>query len=122
MLYFDFRILPSYKPSQVLADVKRIARRYAAKIDVEVVQRQESRSTAPNAEIIRLLQNSIKRTLNADARLVGIGGGTFGAYLRNAGFDAAVWGIGTEIAHQPNEYTCISDIEGEIAVFSDLFL
>jgi succinyl-diaminopimelate desuccinylase len=122
VFYFDFRVVPGYKLSSVLADVRRLAQESAAKIYVEVVQKQESRPTAPNAEIVRLLQGSIKSALGSNARLVGIGGGTFAAYLRNAGFDAAAWGMGNDIAHQPNEHSCISDIEGEIAVFSDLFL
>ena len=123
VFYFDFRVVPDYKLSHVVADVGRIARRYAAKIDVDVMpEKQESKPTAPNAEIVRVLQSSIKRTLNADARVVGIGGGTIGAFLRNAGFDVAVWGMGDDIAHQPDEYARISDIESEIAVFSDIFL
>jgi succinyl-diaminopimelate desuccinylase len=122
VLYFDFRVLPEYKLSSVLADVNRIARKYKAKISIEVHGSTESCPTPANAEIVKLLQGSIKRTLNTNPRLVGIGGGTFGAYLRNAGFDAAVWGTGDEVAHQSNEYARISDIENEIAVFSDIFL
>ena len=61
MLYFDFRVVPSYKLSRVLEDVKGIARRYAAKIAVEVVGSTESKPTTQNAEIILLLQRSIKK-------------------------------------------------------------
>jgi succinyl-diaminopimelate desuccinylase len=123
VFYFDFRVLPIYKLSSVLADMNRIARKHAAAIDVYVMpERQESRPTAPDAEIVKILKSSIKRTLHTDARPVGIGGGTVGGFIRNAGFDVAVWGVGDDIAHQPNEYARISDIDDEIAVFSDLFL
>ena len=123
VFYFDFRVMPVYKLSRVVADVKRIARKYKAKITVDLTPtRQESKPTAPNAEIVTILRSAIKKTLKTDAKLVGIGGGTIGAFLRNAGFDVAVWGIGEDIAHQPNECARISDIEGEIAVFSNIFL
>ena len=122
VFYFDFRVVPDYKLSGVLNDINRIARTYKAKIDVEPVDRQESVPTARDAEVVQALKNSVMKKLRTDAKLVGIGGGTIGAFLRNAGFDVAVWGIGDDVAHQPNEYERIRDMEKEIAVFADLFL
>jgi succinyl-diaminopimelate desuccinylase len=49
--------------------------------------------------------------LGKTPKLVAIGGGTIAKLLRNAGFDAAVWGIENGMAHQPNEYTKIDNLK-----------
>ena len=57
-----------------------------------------------------------------DAKPVGIGGGTVGAYLRKAGFDCVVWARMNETAHQPNENADIANIIGDAKVFASLAL
>jgi len=57
-----------------------------------------------------------------DAKPIGIGGGTVGAYLRNQGFDCVVWARLDETAHQPNESAALANIIGDAKVFVSLML
>jgi succinyl-diaminopimelate desuccinylase len=45
-----------------------------------------------------------------------------GAYLRNAGIDAVVWGKLDETAHQPNEYCVVENLVGDACVFASFIL
>ena len=49
---------------------------------------------------------------------MGVGGGTVGAYLRNAGFPAVVYSKLDEKMHQPNEYSSIKNTLGDAKVFA----
>jgi succinyl-diaminopimelate desuccinylase len=96
-------------------------RKCKAKVEMQIVQMEgPTRPTSPNSRIIRLLQSTLKERLGIRAELVGIGGGTIAAYLRTAGYDAAVWSIEDDIAHMPNEYAKISNIEKIVMVFGAL--
>jgi succinyl-diaminopimelate desuccinylase len=57
-----------------------------------------------------------------EAKTVGIGGGTIGAFLRQRGIQTAVWSRIVETAHMPNEYCVISDMVGDCAVMAALML
>jgi succinyl-diaminopimelate desuccinylase len=57
-----------------------------------------------------------------DTRPIGIGGGTVGAYLRNAGMDSVVWSRMDDTAHQPNEYTLLDNILGDAKVMALLMV
>jgi succinyl-diaminopimelate desuccinylase len=121
VFYVDCRVLPNYRLFDVLKDMNRLRKNYRAKLDVEVVQMEEApRPTRPDSEIVKALKSAIKRKLGFNAGLVGIGGGTVAAYLRHAGYDAAVWSIEDDIAHQPNEYAKISSIKKMIEIFVEL--
>jgi len=122
VFYMDCRILPKYNLSKVMGDIKRLSKKCKAKVDIEIVQREDApKPTRSDAEIVRLLKGTLKRKLNINAQLIGIGGGTIAAYLRKAGYGAVVWGIEEDTAHQPNEYAKISNIEKMIGVFTGLF-
>ncbi len=122
VFYIDCRILPNYRISDILNDINRLKRNCNAKVTVEVVQEEQApRPTNPNSEIIRILKAAIKKKLRLRARLVGIGGGTIAAYLRKRGYDAVVWAIESEMAHQPNEYAKIDNIKNMISIFNEIF-
>ncbi|MGA2547908.1 MAG: M20 family metallo-hydrolase [Rectinemataceae bacterium] len=126
VFYFDMRILPRYPIEQVLAEVSKVMREIEAargvKMSFEAMQRNESKATAPDAPVVIRLAKAIKEVYGADAKPIGIGGGTVGAYLRNAGFDCVVWSRLDETAHQPNEYAKLENIIGDAKVFASLML
>ena len=113
VFYIDARILPCYSAGEIINDLNRIKKRFKVKIAVEVLGSENVRSdpTDANAEVIKLLKEAIKMELGKTPKLVAIGGGTIAKLLRNAGFDAAVWGIENGMAHQPNEYARIDDLK-----------
>lgn len=124
---FDCRVLPRYDLDEVLT----YAREVAAKVDeemgiktrVEVENRLDAPApTAPDAPLVSLLQNSIKRVYDADAEPMGIGGSTVAAYFRRKGYPAVVWSRVTATAHQANECCLIPNMVGDSKVFAHLFL
>jgi succinyl-diaminopimelate desuccinylase len=126
IFYVDMRILPQYSVEFALSEVRKLAgsveAQYGVKIGIEILQSNESRATPADAPIVGALQNAIKEVYGVDAKPVGVGGGTVGAYLRKAGFDCAVWSKMNETAHQPNESAAIANIAGDAKVFARLAL
>lgn len=126
VMCMDCRILPCYPLAAVRTEIERIAREVEKKYGVTVTwteeQTVESRATAENAPVVTALGASIKAVYGREHRPIGIGGGTVGAYLRNAGFDAVVWSKMDETAHQPNEYTVLDNLIGDACVMAALML
>ncbi|HAP42819.1 MAG: diaminopimelate aminotransferase [Spirochaetes bacterium GWD1_61_31] len=126
IFYLDMRVLPQYKVKLVVAEAGKRARlveaKYGVTVNLEVVMENESPPTPLDTPVVGLLRSAIKATCGIDARPIGIGGGTVGAYLRNAGFDCVVWSTQDETMHAPNEYTKIANIIGDAKVFARLML
>jgi succinyl-diaminopimelate desuccinylase len=122
----DMRILPRYPVKVVLAEVDRIAAEVAAKHGVTITytlpQRVESRATPADSPLVSLLSRAVREVYGVDTRPVGIGGGTVGAFLRNAGIPAAVWSRMADAAHQPNEYALTANLLGDAKVMALLML
>jgi succinyl-diaminopimelate desuccinylase len=123
---FDMRILPKYPIDLVLSEVSKLMRaveaEHGVKMSYEIAQRNESKATSPEAPVVKTLAAAVKEVYGVDARPIGIGGGTVGAYLRNAGFDCVVWTRIDETAHKPNEYAKLENIVGDAKVFASLML
>ena len=126
VFYFDMRILPRYSVDEVLVALSKVAREVEAArgvaISFEVVQRNESRATPKDAPVVAALSRAIGEVYGVKARAIGIGGGSVAAYLRNAGFDCAVWARMEETAHQPNESARMADLVGDAKVFASMAL
>lgn len=118
----DMRILPRYPAKAVLAEIDRIKAEVAAKhrvtIEYSRPQLMESKPTAADAPLVKWLSKAIQEVYGVNPRPVGIGGGTVGAYLRNAGIDSAVWARLHDSAHQPNEYALLENIQGDAKVMA----
>jgi len=105
--------------SKLMREVETV---HGVKMSFESVQRNESKATKPDAPVVVRLTKAIKEVYGVDAKPIGIGGGTVGAYLRNDGFDCVVWARIEETAHQPNENAKIENIIGDAKVFASLML
>lgn len=114
VFYMDMRILPCYSCEKVLAEIdkhcKKIEKEFGVTVSYKTLQKAQSRATPKDAKVVSLLASSIKEAHNIDSKIIGIGGGTVGAELRNKGFDCVVWSTMDETAHMPNEYCIIDNI------------
>ncbi|AEH25350.1 diaminopimelate aminotransferase [Pyrococcus yayanosii CH1] len=132
---FDCRVLPKYRLYDILADAKKLAKEVEAryrkeldgellpKIEIEVLQRLDAPApTDPDSEIVRLLQEVLRRLRGKEAKVGGIGGGTFAAFFRKLGIPAVVWATLDETAHQPNEYAKIDNMVEDAKVMAALAL
>ncbi len=130
---FDCRVLPDYSLDEILNDVrtfsedvrgaylKEIDGKILPEIEVEVLQRLDApKPTDPNSEIVRLLKEALKKLRGKEAKVGGIGGGTFAAYFRKLGIPAVVWATLDETAHQPNEYARIDNMVEDAKVMAAL--
>ncbi len=123
---FDMRILPQYPIARVLSEVEKVMRQVEAahgvKMSYEILNRNESVATKAEAPVVKALSGAVEEVYGVKAKAIGIGGGTVGAYLRNAGFDCVVWARLEETAHQPNENALLSNIVGDAKVFASLMM
>jgi succinyl-diaminopimelate desuccinylase len=117
-------ILPQYPLDEVLAEVgkkmREVEAKHGVKIGHEILQRNESKATKSDAPVVKELSKAVQSVYGVRARAIGIGGGTVGAYLRNAGYDCVVWSRLEETAHQPNESAKLTNIIGDAKVFAAL--
>ncbi len=124
VFYVDMRILPQYSVATALAEVGKLARaieaEYGVSVQLDIVQSNESRATPADAPAVKLLTDAVRQVYGVEAKAIGIGGGTVGAYLRKAGYDCLVWSKMNETAHQPNENADIANIIGDAKVFATL--
>ncbi len=87
---------------------------------LEFVNKANPSSNTPEGkEFVQKFIDSIKRLRGIEVKMVGIGGGTCGAFFRNKGFDTIVWGTLDETEHMPNEYAKLSNVFGDADVFID---
>jgi succinyl-diaminopimelate desuccinylase len=118
----DMRVLPRYSPDSVLAEIDRIkaevGKKYHVTVEYSICQSTQSKPTAADAPIVKLLEKAIPEVYAVKPRPVGIGGGTVAAYLRNAGIDCAVWTKTQVSMHQPNEYALLENILGDAKVMA----
>jgi succinyl-diaminopimelate desuccinylase len=127
VFYMDSRVLPQYRLSHVLHEVREIAREIEKKFDVsiEITTVQEAQAPPPtphDAPVVTALQEAIRRVYNVEATPQGIGGGTIAAIFREKGYPAAVWSRMQHTAHQPNENCLISNMVDNAKVYANLFL
>ena len=132
---FDCRVLPEYSVDDILKDVESLVEEVKAKyrkeingrtlpeIDVKILQRADpAPPTDPNSEIVLLLKEALKRLRGKEAKVGGIGGGTFAAFFRRLRIPAVVWATLDETAHQPNEYAKIDNMVKDAKVMAALAL
>jgi len=127
IFYQDARILPDYSlkdvENKIGEMIGEIEKKFGVKIETDSPQREEAAPpTPPDAPVVEALKKAVKVVYNREARPMGIGGGTVAAFLRRAGFHAAVWSTMDELAHQPDEYAKIENILGDAKVFAHIFL
>ncbi len=126
VLSFDCRILPCYKTSDVISKMKEIAseieNEYGVKISVKPVHEASSVPTPKDSPVVKKLSAAIKAAWNQETKIIGIGGGTVGAELRNKGFDCVVWSTLDETAHMPNEYCIVQNLVKDAVTLAYLML
>jgi succinyl-diaminopimelate desuccinylase len=122
VFYLDSRILPAIDLDGVMARIRSIAdgveRECGVTVSVETVQRASSPATPADAPIVRALQRAVAEVHGVEARTMGIGGGTVGAFLRHRGIATVVWSRLAGTAHQPDESCLLSNLLGDSLVMA----
>jgi succinyl-diaminopimelate desuccinylase len=126
VMYFDCRILPDYKISEVMKTIKTIVKevekKFKVKIKISFAQKdQAAPPTPPEAPVVQAIIRAVKALRGRRPKPMGIGGGTVAAYFRRAGIPAAVWGTMAETAHSPDEYCLIENLLDDAKIFAHIF-
>jgi succinyl-diaminopimelate desuccinylase len=136
-LNFDCRILPEYDINDVLADIDEYIKLFKnefekylfhydlkekdnLEITYDILKIETSTPTKPESKIVTKLESAIKTVLKKEPKVCGMGGGTVAAFLREKGYPVAVWGIGYETAHQPNEHIKVEQLIDMAKVYLDI--
>ena len=118
----DCRILPCYSRKEVLAEVmkivKKIEKQCKVKILVKVLHQEASKPTDKNEPLVKLMLKAVHQVYKNSPKVVGVGGGTVAAALRNQGYPAVVYAKLDETMHQPNEYVSIKNTLGDSKIFA----
>ncbi len=124
--YLDCRVLPEYDISLVIKDIREIAAMAEfndVSIKIEEFNREDATpQTKEGSEIVQILKYALKELRDIDPEVVGIGGGTCAAFFRKKGIQTAVWSTGESVAHEPNEYVELPNIENDSKVFAYIVL
>jgi succinyl-diaminopimelate desuccinylase len=120
--YFDCRVLPRYPLDEVTEQIEsvrsKMEKESGAKIEIQPLQREQNSNPTPmESPIVQKLTGALKQLRGLDAKPIGVGGGTVGAYFRRRGIHTAVWSTLDDLAHQPNEYCKIQNMVDDAKVF-----
>jgi succinyl-diaminopimelate desuccinylase len=122
VFYYDMRILPRHPVDEVFSEVDRIKaeveKKHGVTITYDIGQRNESPPTSPDSPLVKFLSKNVEEVYKVKTVNVGIGGGTFAAFLRKEGIDSAVWARISHTAHQPNEFALLDNILGDAKVMA----
>jgi succinyl-diaminopimelate desuccinylase len=126
IFYVDCRILPVIPTDEVLEKIgefiEEIQQRHGVTIRYSIENRSESPPTPEDTPLVPKLKEAIAKVSGAEARVIGVGGGTVAAYLREAGYDAVVWSTIDETAHMPNEYCVIDYMVGDAKIMAHVMM
>jgi len=123
VVYFDCRVLPHYRLSDVIKAVKVIVvetqKRFRVKISMDFPQKEAAAPPTPaDAPVVKAVATAMRSLRRRRLKVIGIGGGTVAKYFRQEGFPCAVWCTMDERAHTPDEYTMVPHLLEDAKVFA----
>ena len=122
VFYMDSRILPSYSLKEVEAEIAKVAKaieaEYKVKVVFEALHSASSIPTPADAELVKRYAEAVQKVDGVKAELIGIGGGTFAAPVRNLGLPAVVASHTYGTPHEANEKSSVKFILCDAKVVS----
>lgn len=126
VFYVDCRLLPQVTPQAVLDKARALAdeveERHGVRIEISVVQQQAASGVAESSPVVATLKAAVAQVYGVEGKVVGIGGATVAAQLRQRGLAAAVWSCVENTCHQPNERSSITAAIKDAQVFTHILM
>ncbi|MDR0645954.1 MAG: M20 family metallo-hydrolase [Elusimicrobiota bacterium] len=128
VFYMDCRVLPCYDVNDVRAEIDRIVGsvedEFKVQVKIDVHQLMSSPATPADDPMVKCYIDAVKivNGSGVEPKTVGIGGGTFAAYVRALGLSAVVAGRIYENPHTPNEKASIKFALSDAKVISHVLM
>lgn len=126
VFYMDCRMLPSYDPQlfkdEVASIVKSVEKDFKVKVTWEIIHSAVSKATSPEAPIVKLYCDAVKEVNKVEPKVLGVGGGTFAAEVRNLGLAAVVGSKIYGYPHVPNEKSSLKFTLDDIKVITYILM
>jgi succinyl-diaminopimelate desuccinylase len=121
----DRRLIVEERVEDVVEEVNRLVEQVSSelgvRVEVEFLEKSNPAYTPESSPIVILLRESIKSTLGIEPRTVICVGGLDLRYYTAVGIPAVAYGPGTVgLAHKPDEYIEIADLNKSINVYIDI--
>jgi len=111
IFYMDCRFLPSYQPKEVMDEVNSIVKQaekdLKVKVQIDIINKSASIATKTDDKLVQLYAEGVKKINKTTPKMLGVGGGTFAAEVRNLGLSAVVGSRMYCEPHSPNERASI---------------
>ena len=118
IFYMDCRIFPCYSKEEVVEEVEKICdtveNEFKVKIEQEIIVEISSKATPKDSPLVHAYAEAVKAVYNAEPKVIGVGGGTFAADIRNLGLPAVVGSRMYSNPHGPNERTRLSFVLDDV--------
>ena len=118
VFYMDCRVFADYSKEDLVEEIERIAdtveNEFKVKVEQEIVVNVASTPTPKDSPLVKAYADAVKELYKVDAKIIGVGGGTFAADIRNLGLPAVVGSKMYSNPHGPNERTRLSFVLDDI--------
>lgn len=118
VFYMDCRVFPCFSREEVVEEIEKICdgveNEFKVKIEYEIVVDISSKATPKDSPLVHAYAEAVKAVYNAEAKIIGVGGGTFAADIRNLGLPAVVGSRMYSNPHGPNERTRLSFVLDDV--------
>ena len=124
--YLDCRLLPCYQFSDLEQVIKQeiaaVEKEYSVQIQLEWANAASSKATDPKHPLVQNYIRAVEKVHKTKTKVIGVGGGTFAAEVRNLGLPAVVSGRTYNNPHNPNEKASLQWMLDDAKVALDVLL
>lgn len=118
IFYMDCRIFPCYSREEVEEEINKIEdeieNEFKAKVEHEVIVHISSKATPADSPLVKVYAEAVKEVNKVEPKVIGVGGGTLAADIRNLGLPAVVGSKMYSNPHSPNERTRLSFVLDDV--------
>ena len=124
--YVDCRLLPCYQfadlEKAIKEEMQAVEKQYEVSIDLEWVNKAASKATDPKHPLVQNYIKAVEKVHKTKTKVIGVGGGTFAAEIRNLDLPAIVAGRTYNNPHNPNEKASLQWMLDDAKVVLDVLL
>ncbi len=118
VFYMDCRTFPCYPKEDVIEEIEKIAdtveNDFKVKVTCEQVMNISSKATPKDSPLVKAYAEAVKAVNKVEPKIIGVGGGTFAADIRNLDLPAVVGSKIYSNPHGPNERTRLSFVLDDV--------